>query len=81
MIAFAEAFAPLLAWVEANYHIVLAPRAISLPASLLLIALILYKGASLGVRTLWIVSAVLAITLAMLANSTLPICNPSTTSR
>ena len=64
MIAFAEAFAPLLAWVEANYHIVLAPRAISMPASLLLIALILYKGASLGVRTLWIVSVVLAITLA-----------------
>lgn len=65
MIAFAEAFEPILEWVGAGYGIALDPRVISIPATLLLAALILYKGASLGVRTLWVVSVVLAVTLGL----------------
>lgn len=41
MIAFAEAFEPILEWVGAGYGIALDPRVISIPATLLLAALIL----------------------------------------
>ncbi len=65
MIAFAEAFEPLYAWVGAGYGIDLDPRALSMPGTLLLILLILFKGAALGVRVLWVVSAILAVSLGM----------------
>ena len=65
MIALGEASAPILEWVEASYSVALANQAVSLPATLLLVALILYKGADLGVQTLWIVSSILAVTLVL----------------
>ena len=67
MIAFAEAFVPLLAWVEQNYGYGWPSdaRAISLPATVLLVALILKKGAAMGVRTLWVVSGILTVSLAL----------------
>ncbi len=67
MIAFAQAFVPLLAWVEQNYGYGWSSdaRAISLPATVLLVALILKKGAAMGVRTLWVVSGILTVSLAL----------------
>jgi amino acid transporter len=65
MIAFAEAFGPVFEWVRENYGLILDRRLVSLPAALLLLGLILKKGAALGVRTLYVVVCVLTVSLAM----------------
>ena len=65
MIALAEAFGPVLAWVQQDYGWSLDPRAVSLLGTLLLVLLILKKGAAMGVRTLWVVSAILAVSLTL----------------
>lgn len=60
VIAFAEAFDPLIAWVRENYGVVIGDkRWISLPATVLLTLLITLKGADLGVKALYAVVAVL----------------------
>ena len=46
MIALAEAFGPVLAWVQQDYGWALDPRAVSLLGILLLVLLILKKGAA-----------------------------------
>ena len=62
MIAFAEAFSPfsdqIAAWL--GFY---DPRLISLPATLLLLALVLTKGAALGVKALYVVVATLVLSL------------------
>ena len=63
LVAFAEAFQPLYAWVEASYEIPTDPRMISIPFGLLLVAIMLKKGADIGVRALWVVSGVLAVSI------------------
>lgn len=63
MVAFAEALQPLYEWVAATYELKLDPRWVSLTCTLLLIALMLIKGANLGVWGLWAVSAILAVSI------------------
>ena len=68
MVAFAEAFVPVYEWLAVTYELNLNPRRFSRPCTLLLILLMLTKGAGLGVRALWGVAVILAtsITLFML---------------
>ncbi len=65
MIAFAEAFRPLVPWFESTVGIPFDPRFVSLPGLLGLILLVLTRGASLGVKALWVVTVVLAVSLIM----------------
>jgi len=65
MIAFAEAFQPLAPWFTATTGLAFDPRFISLPATVLLLGLVLSRGANLGVGVLWVVSGVLAVSLAL----------------
>jgi amino acid transporter len=59
VIAFTEAFEFFFNYVAQNYEIILPRQAISIPAMLILSALILYKGANLGVKALYIVVSIL----------------------
>ena len=65
MIAFAEAFQPLAPAFETWLGIPFDPRFVSLPAMLLLIGVVLRKGADLGVKALWVVASVLGVSLVM----------------
>ena len=65
MIAFAEAARPLAPQIEQLTGYVFEPRMVSLPATLLLIVLMLTRGANLGVKALYVVAAVLATSLAL----------------
>ncbi|MXY81308.1 MAG: hypothetical protein F4Y91_04380, partial [Gemmatimonadetes bacterium] len=64
LVAFAEAFAPVYEWAAATHAIEADPRWVSLPCTILLAVLMLIKGAGLGVRALWIVSAILGASIA-----------------
>jgi amino acid transporter len=63
MIAFAEAFSPLGGWFQEFTGLGWDPRFISLPAVLGLSALMVTRGANIGVRALWVVVGVLALSL------------------
>jgi amino acid transporter len=63
MIAFAEAFAPMGMWLQESWGWAWNPRFVSIPATLVLAALVLTRGASIGVRALWFVVGILAISL------------------
>ncbi|RMF60684.1 MAG: hypothetical protein D6748_03530, partial [Calditrichaeota bacterium] len=63
MIAFAEAFTPLFGWVEQMLGFTPHTWMISIPATLLLLLIILKKGANLGVTALWVVASILGISL------------------
>ena len=63
MVAFAEALGPVYQWVAATYDLKLDHRWVSLTCTLLLIALMLTKGANLGVWGLWAVSAILVASI------------------
>ncbi len=63
MIAFAEAFSPLGTWFESATGMGWDPRIISLPAVVALAVLVVAKGANLGVRALWVVVAILAVSI------------------
>ncbi|MGD8322316.1 MAG: amino acid permease [Gemmatimonadota bacterium] len=65
MIAFAEAFRPLAPAFESAVGFPFDPRIVSLPATAALVALVLTRGAALGVKALWTVVAILAVSLAM----------------
>ncbi len=65
MVAFAEAFKPVYEWLASNYDLNLNPRRFSRPCTLLLILLMLTKGAGLGVRALWAVAAILAASITL----------------
>lgn len=62
MIAFAEAFSPFSNWFIETFGFY-DPRMISLPATLLLLGLVLTKGAALGVKALYVVVATLILSL------------------
>ncbi|UCF30799.1 MAG: amino acid permease [bacterium] len=65
-IAFAEAFRPVYAFLNATYGYALAdPRIVSVPAVFLLAGLVLTKGANLGIKTLYLVVGTLFISLAL----------------
>ena len=65
MIAFAEAFRPLGSWFENAAGVPFDPRFISVPATLVLLTVVLKKGADLGVKALIVVVGVLAVSLVM----------------
>ncbi len=67
MIAFGEAFRPVGAWAESITGIAFDPRFVSIPATIVLTAVVLKRGADLGVRALWGVAIVLAISLVLFA--------------
>ena len=64
MVAFAEAFQPVYDLVFVKYQLNIDPRWVSIPCTFLLIALMLTKGADLGVWALWGVSAILGLSIA-----------------
>lgn len=64
LVAFAEAFEPAFDWAAFTYDLHPDPRWVSLPAAALLLTLVLSKGAGLGVRALWIVTAALGGSIA-----------------
>ncbi|NNM05444.1 MAG: amino acid permease, partial [Gemmatimonadetes bacterium] len=65
MIAFAEAFSPLGGWFQQVTGLPWDPRMISLPAVIGLSALVVSRGANLGVRALWVVVGILVVSLVM----------------
>jgi solute carrier family 12 sodium/potassium/chloride transporter 2 len=65
MIAFAEAFRPLEGIFLDLTGRVFDPRIVSIPATIGLITVVLRKGADLGVKALWGVAAILAVSLIM----------------
>lgn len=65
MIAFAEAFQPLAGWFETAVGRPFDPRMVSLPATVGLFAIVLHKGADLGVKALWVVASILGVSLAV----------------
>lgn len=65
MVAFSEAFRPLLPMIGEAIGMELPMAFISIPSTILLLLLIIYKGAAIGVRALWVVVSILAISLLM----------------
>ncbi len=65
VIAFAEAFQPLRPWFEETTGSVFDPRMISVPSILILLLLILTRGASMGVKALWVVVSILGLSLVL----------------
>ncbi len=65
LIAFAEAFRPLFPWFEAQTGIAPDARMISVPFAIVLLAVLLWRGANLGVGVLWAVASVLTLSLVM----------------
>jgi amino acid transporter len=63
MIAFAEAFRPLGDYWTRVTGIGFDPRFVSLPATVALVTLVIKRGASLGIKALWVVVAVLTTSL------------------
>lgn len=63
VIAFTETFQFLFDYLKESYNFILPRQAISLPIMLILSALILKKGANLGVKALYFVVAMLALSL------------------
>jgi amino acid transporter len=65
MIAFAEAFSPLAGRFQEAFGFAFDPRLVSVPAMIGLAVLVLGRGADLGVKALWGVVGLLAVSLAM----------------
>ncbi len=66
IIAFAEAFSPILDWIESSWGIGnIDKRVVSIPTIFIFTALMLRHGAGAGVRVLYFVVAVLFLALAM----------------
>jgi len=65
VIAFTEAFEPFFNWMSSSFDINLPRQVISVPTLLLLAFIILKKGSSMGLKTLYVVVAVLFLSLAM----------------
>jgi amino acid transporter len=63
VIAFTEAFEPLFNMIYNKYGFILPRQAISLPAMAVLSFIILKRGANLGVKALYLVAAVLFLSL------------------
>jgi amino acid transporter len=66
VIAFGEAFEPVLDWINNKYGLYIADRRwISIPTMALLSVLILTKGANVGMKALYVVVAILLSSIAM----------------
>ena len=64
IVAFAEAFQPVYEWLAASRDLQLDPRWVSLPTTVLIIILMLTKGAGMGVQVLWAVCIILVVSIA-----------------
>ncbi len=71
-IAFAESFRPLAPWFEGVSGLAFDPRYVSVPCTVVLVVLVLMRGAAIGVQALWLVTAVLGVSLAMFFLGTAP---------
>lgn len=65
IIAFTEAFSFLFDYVFKQFNYVLPRQAISIPVMAILSAMIMHRGANLGVKALYFVTAILAISLVL----------------
>nr|WP_319572131.1 amino acid permease [uncultured Draconibacterium sp.] len=66
VIAFGEAFEPVIKWIGETYNFFIPDRRwISIPTMVLLSALILTKGANVGMKALYVVVAILLTSIAM----------------
>jgi amino acid transporter len=65
VIAFTEAFEFFFNWMAESMNIVLPRQVISIPVMIILSIIILRKGANLGVKALYVVVAILVISLIM----------------
>ncbi len=65
MIAFAEAFLWIEPYLMQQFGINFDPRFISIPALVILLVLVIMKGADLGVKMLYVVAGVLFVSLLM----------------
>ncbi len=65
VIAFTEAFEFGFNYVAENYGLILPRQVVSLPVMLVLAVIIIIKGANLGVKALYFVVAILAVSLVM----------------
>jgi amino acid transporter len=66
IIACAEAFGPVFEWVNATYGLALSDkRLVSIPLTIIVSILMLYKGADIGIKTLYFVVAILFVSLVM----------------
>ncbi len=66
VVAFSEAFTPYLNdWAELTGYMIVDLRVISIPALLLISGLMLYKGADVGIKLLYLVITLLTISLLM----------------
>ena len=63
IVAFAQSFQPVYDWVATTYGLIPDPRWISIPATVLMLILMLTKGAGIGVRVLWGVCAILTVSI------------------
>jgi len=63
IIAFTEAFEFFFNWISSRFDIILPRQVISVPAMIGLSVLILKKGAAVGMKTLYIVVAILLVSL------------------
>lgn len=64
-IAFAESFQPLFEWWAMQFGFELPRQAVSVPTLILLAIVILRRGSGSGVKMLYIVNAILAVSLVM----------------
>jgi amino acid transporter len=66
VIAFGEAFEPVIDWLKNNYDFIIADRRwITIPTMVILSILILTKGANSGMKALYVVVAILLTSIAM----------------
>lgn len=65
VIAFAEAFEPALVWIQDSWGLVIPKKVIALVFMGLLALIVLTKGANLGMKALYGVVAILAVSLTM----------------
>ena len=63
IVAFAESFQPVYEWVETTYGFRPNVRWISIPCTLLMMVMMLTKGAGVGVKLLWFVCVILAASI------------------
>jgi len=80
VIAFTEAFEPFFYWMRESQGINLPKQAISLPAMGILTALILIRGANMGVRALVVIVLILIGTLVLFFAGTTEYASTHTTS-
>lgn len=66
MVAFAQAFGPVFDWIVITYDRIEGPidlRWLSVPGTIILILIMLTKGADMGVSLLWLICGLLAVSL------------------